>query len=202
MDTGAFSGQRARRGKQAVFLDRDGVVNRLMLERGARETPRTAADVELLPGALEGLQQLKAAGFLLLVVTNQPNIAKGKSTWEDDAAITERIFALLGPEASLDGVYACQHHPDAAQVVVPELLQVCDCRKPAPGLIQRGLIDFQLDPAACWMVGDAVTDIQAGLRAGLSNQHLIFVGTECHNATTCVPDLRGAAKYILTHLIA
>ncbi|MEK7540033.1 MAG: HAD-IIIA family hydrolase, partial [Patescibacteria group bacterium] len=144
--------------KRAVFLDRDGVINRLMLDRGPRETPRTVADVALLPGVVEGLQQLKAAEFLLLVVTNQPNIAKGKTTWEDDAAITQRIHDLLGSEAALDGVYACQHHPDAAQVAVPELLKVCDCRKPAPGLIRQGLIDFELDLSACWLVGDADTD--------------------------------------------
>lgn len=186
--------------KRAVFLDRDGVVNRLMLEHGPRETPRTVADVALLPGVVEGLRQLKAAGFLLLVVTNQPNIAKGKSTWEDDAAITQRIHDLLGPEAALDGVYACQHHPDAAQVVVPELLKECDCRKPAPGLIRQGLIDFQLDPNTCWVVGDAETDVQAGLSAGIPANHLIFVGVECHNATTCVPSLKQAAQYILTNL--
>lgn len=186
--------------KRAVFLDRDGVVNRLLLEHGPRETPRTAADVELLPGVKGALQQLKAAGFLLVVVTNQPNIAKGKTTWEDDAAITQRIHDLLGPEAALDGVYACKHHPDAAQVVVPELLKVCDCRKPAPGLITKGLIDFQLDPSSCWLIGDAETDVQAGLKAGLPPNHLIFVGAECHTAATCVPDLLGAAQYILSRL--
>lgn len=185
--------------KRAVFLDRDGVVNRLLLEHGPRETPRTAADVELLPGVKGALQQLKAAGFLLVVVTNQPNIAKGKTTWEDDAAISRRILDLLEPEAALDGVYACKHHPDAAQVVVPELLKVCECRKPAPGLIHQALVDFQLNPSKCWMVGDAESDIQAGLSAGIPVNHLIFVGTECHNATTCVPDLPRAARYILTH---
>lgn len=186
--------------KRAVFLDRDGVVNRLMLEHGPRETPRVVTEVELLPGVKQALQELRAAGFLLVVVTNQPNIAKGKTTWEDDAAITQQIHDLLGPEAALDGVYACKHHPDAAQVVVPELLKVCECRKPAPGLITQGLIDFQLDPSQCWIVGDAETDIQAGLSAGIPVNHLIFVGAECHNATTCVPDLPRATQYILTHL--
>lgn len=186
--------------QRAVFLDRDGVITRLMLERGPRETPRVAADVEVLPGVPEALGQLKSAGFLLVVVTNQPNIAKGKATWEDDAAITERMFELLGPEAAMDGVYACKHHPDATQVVVPELLKVCDCRKPAPGLIHQGLTDFHLDPVNCWLVGDAETDVQAGSNAGIPTNHLIFVGTECHNAATCVPGLPEAARYILTHL--
>lgn len=186
--------------QRAVFLDRDGVINKLLLERGPRETARTAADVELLPGVVGALGQLKAAGFLLVVVTNQPNIAKGKATWEDDAAITQRIADVLGPEAALDGVYACRHHPEAAQVVVPELLKVCDCRKPAPGLIQQGLVDFHLDPAECWLVGDAETDVQAGINAGIPANHLIFVGAECHNAATCVLGLPEAAQYILTHL--
>lgn len=194
MESGAFSA------KRAVFLDRDGVINRLMIERGPRETPRIASDVELLPGVADALRQLKIAGFLLIVVTNQPNIAKGKSTWEDDAAITQRIHDLLGPEAALDGVYTCQHHPDATQVMVQELLKVCDCRKPAPGLIRQGLIDFQLDPANCWLVGDAETDVLAGQAAKISENHLIYVGKECHNATTCIFSLQEAVRYILTHL--
>lgn len=184
---------------RAVFLDRDGVLTRLITERGARETARTAEDVQLLPGVIESLHALRASGFLLVVVTNQPNVAKGKSTHQDFLAIEAKINQLLGPEAAPDMTYACQHHPDAAQVVVPDLLKECDCRKPQPGLIQRGLIDFKLDPTTCFMVGDAETDLQAGAAAGIPAEHLIYVGSKCNTVATCVPDLRGATQYILAN---
>lgn len=183
----------------AVFLDRDGVITQLMTDRGPRETARTAEDVKILPQVVEALTALRAAGFLLLVVTNQPNVAKGKSTPEDFTAIEARINQLLGSGAVPDAVYACQHHPDPAQVTVPELLKVCDCRKPQPGLIQRGLIDFKLDPAACWMVGDAESDLQAGIAAGIPANHLIYIGSKCNTVVNCVSNLWDATQYILTN---
>lgn len=185
--------------QRAVFLDRDGVINRLLTERGPRETPCTAQEVELLPRAGEALSALRSAGFVLLVVTNQPNVAKGKSTPQDYADIEHRINELLGLGCVPDAVYACQHHPDPRQVVVPELLMNCECRKPKPGLVQRGLADFQLDPTKCWLVGDADSDLQAGVLAGIPTTHLIYVGSKCNTVATCVPNVWDASQYILAN---
>lgn len=153
-------------GRPAVFLDRDGVITALRLERGPRETARTPDEVELLPGAKEALTALRRAGFLCIVVTNQPNIAKGKTTTEAHAGIERRVAELLGPDAAPDALYTCLHHPDRVQVVVPELWQVCTCRKPQPGLLLRAAQEHGVDCAQSVMIGDTAADVEAGKRAG------------------------------------
>lgn len=180
-----------------IFLDRDGVINRLMLERGPRESPLTAADFELLPGAKQALEILKFAGYKLLIITNQPNVAKGKSTKQDYIEIEERMHQLLGEKAKIDGIYACLHHPDPAQVVVKELLQECDCRKPKPGLIHQAAKDHLIDLQNAWLIGDAPSDIETGINAGLNPKHLIFIGKPYDDAITAAPDLSAASRIIL-----
>lgn len=188
-----------RRG--AVFLDRDGVINCLLSERGPRETPRTPEEFVLLPGVPEALTALRQTGLSLIVVTNQPNVAKGKTTWENHLAIEQRMQELLGPEAAVDAVYACLHHPDRRQVIVPELCLDCACRKPKPGLINKALADFGARPETCWLIGDSDIDIKAGMAAGLSINHLIAVGSSCSTAFDGICNLDNlweAAQYI-TH---
>lgn len=179
-----------------VFLDRDGVINRLILERGPRESPCTPNEVQLLPQAREALRRLKFAGFRLIVVTNQPNVAKGKSTFEEANAINERMQELLGDEASVDEIYVCWHHPDPAQVVVQTLLADCDCRKPKPGLILDAAQKHQIDLATAWLIGDTAADIDAGRNAGIPLEHLISVGDSYHNGVS-VDHLLGAAEHII-----
>lgn len=158
-----------------VFVDRDGVVNRIVTEKGPRETPTTVDELELLPRAKEALALLKQRGYRVVVVTNQPNVAKGKSTWEEAAAIDKKFLDLLGPDATPDAVYVCQHHPDPKQVVVPELLQVCECRKPKPGLILQAAQKYGIDMRLAWLIGDAETDIQAGRSAGIPQERTILI---------------------------
>lgn len=160
-------------GRPAVFLDRDGVITALRLDRGPRETARTPDEVALLPGAREALIQLHAAGFPLVIVTNQPNLAKGKTTPDLQAAMEERFATLLGPEAALDASYTCLHHPDTAQVVRPELRRVCDCRKPAPGLLLRAAAERNLDLRRSVIIGDHPTDMEAGFSVGCRTIRLV-----------------------------
>lgn len=152
--------------RRAAFLDRDGVVNALVLDpaSGRCESPLHPRDVRLLPGAAAGARELAEAGFALVGVSNQPAAAKGTISLEQLLAVQERVLDLLGAEGvRFDGFYLCTHHPDA---VVGDLRGPCDCRKPAPGMLLQAAADLDLDLAASWMVGDTDADVGAGRAAG------------------------------------
>lgn len=137
----------------AVFLDRDGTIT---VEKGFITRPE---DLELLPGAAEGIARLRRAGFRIAVVTNQSAVARGLTDMATIERIHERLRALLEEHgAVLDAIFVCPHHPDFGPA--------CECRKPAPGLILRALAEWSLDPRACWTVGDQLRDLEAGRAAG------------------------------------
>ena len=151
--------------RPAVFLDRDGTLN------DDRPFINCAANLELLPGAGAALRRLREAGFLLIVVTNQPVIARGEASWTELADIHRKLEWELGKaDAYLDAIYVCPHHPDAGfPGERPELKIDCDCRKPATGLIDEACRDFAIDRAASWMVGDSTRDVELARRAGLAS---------------------------------
>lgn len=151
---------------RAVFLDRDGVINAAPYNaaEGKRDSPYSVSDFRLLPGAKRAVRLLNEAGWLTVLVSNQPGVAKGKCTTGVLAELTECLKTRLAEAGGhLDGVYYCLHHPDA---VVPELRVACDCRKPRPGLILEAARDFQIDLIKSYMIGDGLQDVQAGLGAG------------------------------------
>jgi histidinol-phosphate phosphatase family protein len=154
--------------QRAVFLDRDGVINALVpLPEDQRNSPRNADEFELLPEAFDAVKLLNKAKWLVIIASNQPNIAKGKSTFADLKAITDKmIYEFSTKGAYVDDVYYCTHHPDSKQVVVKELLEECDCRKPKPGLLLKAADDWQISLSQSWMIGDSESDIQAGKAAG------------------------------------
>lgn len=154
--------------RRAVFLDRDGVINALVpLSDDPRNSPRNVDEFELLSEAAKSIKLLKEADWLVIVISNQPNIAKGKSTFADLEAITNKMIGnLLMEGAHVDDVYYCVHHPDPKQVVLKDLLKECDCRKPKPGLLLRAAKDWDIDLPQSWMIGDSESDIQAGQAAG------------------------------------
>jgi D-glycero-D-manno-heptose 1,7-bisphosphate phosphatase len=146
----------------AVFLDRDGT---LIEEVGYPTHPE---QIRILGGVARALGRLSAAGYKLVVVTNQSAIARGLMS-EDDLhrfhqALDDQLD-LLG--ARVDAYYACPHHPEASQAERPDLAIDCDCRKPKPGLILRAAKDLDIDMARSWLVGDTWRDIAAGQAAGL-----------------------------------
>lgn len=138
--------------KRAVFLDRDGVLNASVVRNGTPHPPASVAEMEILPGVPEALVALRAGGFDLVVVTNQPDVARGTQTRAAVDAIHDRMRATL----ALDAVYAC-FHDDA---------DACACRKPEPGLLVNAAADRGIDLATSFMVGDRWRDIDAGLAAG------------------------------------
>ncbi len=140
-----------RQMKRAVFLDRDGVINASVVRDGKPYPPASVEEMVILPGVREALIALKAGGFDLVVVTNQPDVARGNQT----RAAVDAIHAKLQAELPLDAVYACCH--DDGQ---------CQCRKPLPGMLTDAARDRGLDVSASFMVGDRWRDIDAGNAAG------------------------------------
>lgn len=137
--------------KRAVFLDRDGVLNEALVRQGLPYPPATADEVRLVEGAEEGLQQLKALGFLLIVVTNQPDVARGTQSLEQVHAINEKLSAVL----PLDEILMCLHSGDH-----------CDCRKPKPGLLVQGGARHNLNLKECYLIGDRWRDMDAAAAVG------------------------------------
>jgi D-glycero-D-manno-heptose 1,7-bisphosphate phosphatase len=138
--------------KRAVFLDRDGVLNRAFVVDGVPHPPATVQELELLPGVKEATGRLSAEGWLLVVVTNQPDIARGQTTRE----AVDRLHEALREQLPLDDVRVCPH----------DNADRCDCRKPAPGLLLAAAREHGIDLGASVMVGDRWRDIEAGRRAG------------------------------------
>ncbi|HJT77608.1 MAG TPA: HAD family hydrolase [Gemmataceae bacterium] len=144
--------------ERAVFLDKDGTL--------VEDVPYNVdpAQVRLMPGAGAGLRRLHAAGFRLVVISNQSGVARGLFPEAALAGVEQRLRELLREEGvPLDGFYWCPHHPEGT---VAAYAVECDCRKPAPGLILRAAREQGIDLARSWFVGDILHDIEAGRAAG------------------------------------
>jgi len=140
--------------RAAVFLDRDGVLNDAVIVDGVVGSPRTIEELRIDAEARPALDALRAAGFLLLVVTNQPDIGRGTMAREDLDALHARLQEAL----PVDGIYTCCHDTSDG----------CDCRKPLPGLILRAADEYGVDLADSWMVGDRWIDLEAAMAAGVA----------------------------------
>lgn len=140
--------------KRAVFLDRDGVINRA-LERDAKPfPPRNLGEFEILPDVPAALKKLKAAGFLIVVATNQPDVGRGTLKRE----IVEQIHAHMLSQLPVDRVEVCFHAGKG--------MDDCDCRKPKPGMLMRAARELNIDLTQSWMVGDRWRDVDCGHAAG------------------------------------
>jgi D-glycero-D-manno-heptose 1,7-bisphosphate phosphatase len=138
--------------KRAVFLDRDGVINEAVIRDGTPYPPANAESIRIPAGTADALGRLKERGYLLVVVTNQPDVARGRQTREG----VERMHRRLRSELPLDDVLTC-YHDDADD---------CECRKPLPGLIKRAAQQHGIDLSHSYMIGDRWRDIDAGANAG------------------------------------
>ncbi|MDD4859935.1 MAG: HAD family hydrolase [Dehalococcoidales bacterium] len=192
--------------KRAVFLDRDGVINELVYlpEHGLLDSPANEAQFTLFPRVGEALRKLSQSGYKLLIISNQPGIAKRHFSPETFARVRAKMKQELKKQgAALDGEYYCLHHPEAK---VAELQVSCDCRKPAPGLILQAARENDIDLKSSWMIGDGLTDVQAGKSAGCRTILLGKMKCElCHlmeengsRPDAIAADLREAAEIILS----
>lgn len=160
--SGKIQGKNLRNKQKAIFLDRDGTINKYV---GYLRTPE---QFELLDGVGEAIRKINLSGYLAIVVTNQPVIARGEVTVDGLQQIHNKMETMLGKEgAYLDGVYYCPHHPDKGFAgEVEELKIVCECRKPKAGLLLQAAKDFNIDLSQSWMIGDSENDVLAGKNAG------------------------------------
>lgn len=149
--------------QKAIFLDRDGTINKYV------GFLRNIDDFELIEGVAEAIKLINQSGYLAIVVTNQPVIARGEVTWEELNEIHKKMATLLGKEgAYVDGIYICPHHPDKGfEGERPEYKIDCDCRKPKPGLLLQAAKDFNIDLSESYMIGDSLRDVKAGENAGI-----------------------------------
>ncbi len=161
--------------QKAVFLDRDGTINKYV---GFLHTPD---EFELIEGAASAIRTINKLGYLAIVVTNQPVVARGETSIEELNDIHNKMETLLGREgAYVDAIYYCPHHPDAGyKGEIPELKIKCKCRKPNPGMLLKAAREFNLDLHESWMIGDQKSDVEAGIAAGcrtalISNEEVDF----------------------------
>lgn len=184
--------------RSAVFLDRDGTINR---EVSHLKSPN---QLELLPGTAEAIRRLNRSGTLAVVITNQPVVARGDVSFEELDRIHARLEYLLGVGgAFLDGLYCCPHHPDRGfPGEVAELKGPCNCRKPESGLIDQACRDLGIGRHHSWMIGDTTSDVEAGRRAGLRTVMLRsgHAGSDAKynvRPNYVAPDLTDAVEWIL-----
>lgn len=183
--SGRVTGKNLKNKQKAVFLDRDGTINKYV------GFLRNVDDFELLDGAAEAIRKINASGYLAIVVTNQPVIARGEVSFEEMDEIHNKMETLLGKEgAYLDAIYYCPHHPHKGYAGErPELKFDCECRKPKPGMLLQAAADFNIDMSQSWMVGDGENDIKAGQNVGCRTA---LINTECEffGQTVAVPSLK------------
>ncbi len=187
---------------RAVFLDRDGVICR---EEGYMSDPRT---LQLLPGADDAIRFFNECGITTVVVTNQSGVARGFFTEESIGIINSSMKELLrGRGAHLDGIYYCPHHPEG---IIATYRKVCDCRKPATGLLRRAANDFNIDLSRSYLVGDKLSDMECARRAGSKGilvltgygaaEYRRIDGTPGMNPAFVASDLLEAARWVINDI--
>ncbi|MFC1744377.1 D-glycero-alpha-D-manno-heptose-1,7-bisphosphate 7-phosphatase [Candidatus Riflebacteria bacterium] len=173
--------------KKAIFLDRDGTIN---FDSGYVSC---WSDFKFLPGVFEALKLLQDYGFLLYVISNQSGVARGYFELATLLEINEKMRdALRAKDIFITQVYFCPHHPQGKN---PEYRQVCECRKPEPGLILQAALEHEIDLINSYCIGDRERDCQAGQAAGCKP---ILLSKEASTRYPGFPDLLAAAKYIIS----
>lgn len=170
---------------KAIFLDRDGVINSAVVKNGRPFPPSSLDTLKILPGVKEALKSLNKVGYLLIIVTNQPDVARGKTT----KSTVDEIHQYIMANFPIDKILSC-FHDDADQ---------CDCRKPKPGALLNAAKEYNLDLSACYMIGDRWRDIETGVSAGCKTIFLDYGYSEKQpsNLDFRVKSLSEAANIIL-----
>lgn len=176
--------------RRAIFLDRDGVINRALERKGKPYPPASLDEFEILPEVPGALAKLKAAGFLLVVATNQPDVGRGTLTQD----VVEKMHTHMLTQLPIDRVEVCYHPGKGASD--------CDCRKPKPGMLRRAATALNIDLAQSWMVGDRWRDVDCGHAAGCAT---IFIDRGYNEELKQKPnfsarDLAEATDIILSRL--
>lgn len=187
---GRVSGKNLKNKQKAVFLDRDGTINKYV------GFLRNIDEFELIDGVADAIKKINAFGYLAIVITNQPVIARGEVSFEELEVIHNKMETLLGKEgAYLDAIYYCPHHPHKGyEGERLELKFDCDCRKPKPGMLLKAANDFNIDLSRSWMIGDGEIDIKVGINAGCQTA---LIGEGSYGQTATVQSLKAFVEQYL-----
>lgn len=187
---GRVSGRNLQNKQKAVFLDRDGTINKYV------GFLRNIDEFELIDGAADAIRKINASDYLAIVATNQPVIARGEISFEELETIHNKMETLLGKEgAYLDAIYFCPHHPHKGyEGERPELKIDCGCRKPKPGMLLKAARDFNIDLQQSWMIGDSESDVKAGQSTGCRTA---LIGEGTYGQTVSVTSLNEFAERYL-----
>lgn len=179
---GRVTAKNLKNKQKAVFLDRDGTINKYV------GFLRDINDFELLPGVSDAIKRINELGYLAIVVTNQPVVARGEVSYEQLSEIHHKMETLLGEAgAYIDGLYFCPHHPHKGyEGEIPELKIECDCRKPKPGMLLKAAREFNINLEESWMIGDGENDILAGKCAGCQT---VLIGNDKYGQNITVNSL-------------
>lgn len=184
IQTGKVKARNLKNKQKAIFLDRDGTINKYV---GFLTKPE---QFELLPGVAEAIKKINKSGYLAIVVTNQPIIARGDCSWEELQQIHDKMETELGKEgAFLDAIYVCPHHKDKGfEGERPEYKFDCECRKPKPGLLLQAAKDYNIDLNQSIMIGDSENDVKAGENAGVAKSVIAYknVDSDLYNIVMTV----------------
>ncbi len=174
LQKGIIEQKNLRNQQKAIFLDRDGTINKYV------GFVKKSDEFELIPGVAKTIKKFNELGYLVIVITNQPVIARGESSYNELISIHNKMETILGESgAYLDAIYYCPHHPDKGyKGEVSELKVECECRKPKPGMILKASKDFNIDLSQSFMIGDSEVDILAGKNAGCNT---ILVSSKYQN---------------------
>lgn len=170
-EKGIVQKKNLREKQKAIFLDRDGTINQYV------GFLRDINDFQLIDGVADAIKLINRSGYLAIVITNQPVIARGEVSYAELQEIHNKMETLLGIEgAYLDGIYFCPHHPHKGYAgEIAELKIDCECRKPKPGLMLQAAQAYNIDLSGSWMIGDSESDVKAGIAAGCNTG---FIGIE------------------------
>lgn len=189
---GTVQNKNLRHKQKAVFLDRDGTLNKYV------GFLRDIDEFELIDGVSEAIKKINNSGYLAIVVTNQPVIARGEVSFDKLRMIHDKMETLLGLEgAYLDAVYFCPHHPHKGyEGEITELKIDCSCRKPKPGMIIQAAKDFNIDLSQSWIIGDSENDIKAGKNAKCRT---VLIGCESYEQDITAKTLKDAVDNVISN---
>ena len=190
----SYAYERFMKDNRAVFLDRDGVINKIVWNEDIEQldSPMKPEELELLPGVIEALKILASKNYLMFIVTNQPGAAKGKTSYMNLCMINGRLIRLIQSEGiNISGIELCPHHKTGSDSADEKfLIHACTCRKPSTGMIDSICAKFRIDRKRSWMIGDSATDVICGKNAGLRTA---FIGNfkcdACHMMNFNKPDI-------------
>lgn len=186
--------------RPAIFFDRDGTLIAEAPAGSASPAAHAPEHVVLLPGALDAIRMARAAGFLVVVVTNQPGPAKGQYSRADVAATHRALSdACARADAALDAIYVCEHHESGGAGGDATLIRICDCRKPRPGMLLAAARDLAIDLDRSAIIGDAERDMEAGRAAGVRCLRVGAEGMDIIEAVTEAINLGEAPALLHRH---